>query len=139
MRLATQLSSMLFGVVYVLDEPSAGLHPADSHGLYVTLWKTCGMPETQAFVVEHDLDLMRRAQWLVDVGPAAGEQGGHILYSGVPEGLKAIAESRTARYLFDEIRPPQSYALQPAGWLKLQDIHRHNLKGLDACIPLWGY
>ncbi len=135
LRLATQLSSMLFGVVYVLDEPSAGLHPADSHALYDAL-ENLRDAGNSVFVVEHDLDLMRRAQWLVDVGPAAGEQGGHILYSGVPEGLKAIAESRTARYLFDEIRPPQSYARQPAGWLKLQDIHRHNLKGLDACIPL---
>ncbi|MDM2974087.1 excinuclease ABC subunit UvrA [Citrobacter sp. CK198] len=135
LRLATQLSSMLFGVVYVLDEPSAGLHPSDSHALYDALehLRDAG---NSVFVVEHDLDLMRRAQWLVDVGPAAGEQGGHVLYSGVPEGLKAVSQSRTARYLFDEVRPPQSFARIPSGWLKLQDIHRHNLKGLDVDIPL---
>lgn len=73
------------------------------------------------FVVEHDLNLMRRAQWLVDVGPSAGEQGGHVLYSGIPEDLKAVTQSRTARYLFDEVRPPQSFARIPSGWLKLQD------------------
>ncbi|MCS5949210.1 hypothetical protein LNP05_29820 [Klebsiella pneumoniae subsp. pneumoniae] len=126
---------MLFGVVHVLDEPSAGLHPADSHALYDAL-ENLRDAGNSVFVVEHDLDLMRRAQWLVDVGPAAENRA--VIFSTVVylKVWKAIAESRTARYLFDEIRPPQSYARQPAGWLKLQDIHRHNLKGLDACIPL---
>lgn len=69
------------------------------------------------FVVEHDLDLMRRAQWLVDVGPDAGERGGRVLYSGEPDGLRKIAESRTARYLFDEIPAPGSRAREATGWL----------------------
>ncbi|MDW3502873.1 excinuclease ABC subunit A, partial [Escherichia coli] len=76
LRLATQLSSMLFGVVYVLDEPSAGLHPSDSQSLYDSLDKLRDAGNS-VFVVEHDLELMRRAQWLVDVGPDAGEQGGN--------------------------------------------------------------
>ncbi|HEJ7121863.1 excinuclease ABC subunit A [Serratia marcescens] len=135
LRLATQLSSMLFGVVYVLDEPSAGLHPSDSHALYDAL-ENLRDTGNSVFVVEHDLDLMRRAQWLVDVGPEAGEKGGHILYSGMPEGLKAVSESRTARYLFDEVRQPQSFARQPSGWLTLRGIRRHNLKGIDVDIPL---
>ncbi|WP_027820918.1 excinuclease ABC subunit UvrA [Paraburkholderia bannensis] len=135
LRLATQLSSMLFGVVYVLDEPSAGLHPTDSHALYDALDKLRDAGNS-VFVVEHDLDLMRRAQWLVDVGPDAGEGGGRVLYSGAPEGLRAIAQSRTARYLFDEIPAPPSRNRVPAGWLELQGIERHNLHGVDARIPL---
>ncbi|WP_321889072.1 excinuclease ABC subunit UvrA [Paraburkholderia bannensis] len=135
LRLATQLSSMLFGVVYVLDEPSAGLHPTDSHALYDALDKLRDAGNS-VFVVEHDLDLMRRAQWLVDVGPDAGEGGGRVLYSGVPEGLREIAQSRTARYLFDEIPAPPSRNRAPTGWLELQGIQRHNLHGVDARIPL---
>ena len=135
LRLATQLSSLLFGVVYVLDEPSAGLHPSDSRALYDALDRLRDAGNS-VFAVEHDLDLMRRAQWLVDVGPEAGESGGRVLYSGEPNGLREIAESRTARYLFDEIPAPNSRGRKPAGWLELQGIHRHNLHGVDARIPL---
>jgi excinuclease ABC subunit A len=135
LRLATQLSSMLFGVVYVLDEPSAGLHPADSQALYDSL-DSLRDAGNSLFVVEHDLDLMRRAQWLVDVGPDAGERGGRVLYSGPPQGLRDIAESRTARYLFDETPAPASHAREPGGWLELRGIRRHNLHGVDARIPL---
>ncbi|AIR01464.2 excinuclease ABC subunit A [Pluralibacter gergoviae] len=135
LRLATQLSAMLFGVVYVLDEPSAGLHPADSDALYDALE---GLRDAgnSVFVVEHDLALMRRAQWLVDVGPAAGEGGGRVLYSGEPEGLKAVPDSVTAQYLFDAVRPPRMTGRQPIGWLQLRNIHRHNLRGVDADIAL---
>ncbi|WP_297200078.1 excinuclease ABC subunit UvrA [uncultured Pluralibacter sp.] len=135
LRLATQLSAMLFGVVYVLDEPSAGLHPADSHALYDALEKLRDAGNS-VFVVEHDLDLMRRAEWLVDVGPQAGERGGHVVYSGLPDGLKGIEDSQTARYLFNQVPPPASRRRRPAGWLQLRDIRRHNLQGVDADIPL---
>lgn len=135
LRLATQLGSLLFGVVYVLDEPSAGLHPADSQALYNALDKLRDGGNS-VFVVEHDLELMRRAQWLVDVGPDAGEHGGRVLYSGAPAGLREIAESRTARYLFDELPAPASRGREPSGWLELKGIHRHNLRGVDARIPL---
>ncbi|MEK5768486.1 excinuclease ABC subunit A, partial [Acinetobacter schindleri] len=93
------IRSKLFGVVYVLDEPSAGLHPADAEALVDALdaLKRAG---NSLFVVEHDLDLMRRADWLVDVGPGAGEKGGEVLYSGPPAGLREVAASRTAAYLF---------------------------------------
>lgn len=137
LRLATQLSSLLFGVVYVLDEPSAGLHPADSQSLYDSLDRLSEAGNS-VFVVEHDLDLMRRAQWLVDVGPDAGEHGGQVLYSGEPEGLREIEASRTARYLFNEVPAPESRLRGPAGWLELQGINRHNLHGIDASIPLGG-
>ena len=135
LRLATQLSSLLFGVVYVLDEPSAGLHPADSRPLYDALARLRDAGNS-GFVVEHDLDLMRRAQWLVDVGPDAGEQGGQVLYSGAPDGLQDVAESRTARYLFDEIPAPASSERKPSAWLELNGVHRHNLHGVDARVPL---
>jgi excinuclease ABC subunit A len=90
LRLATQLRSGLFGVVYVLDEPSAGLHPADAEPLLRVLdqLKAAG---NSLFVVEHDMDVVRRADWIVDVGPGAGEQGGHVLYSGPVGGLEVVA------------------------------------------------
>jgi excinuclease ABC subunit A len=157
-RLATQLHANLFGVVYVLDEPSAGLHPADSEALAVALarLKAAG---NSLFVVEHDLDMMRRADWLVDVGPAAGEHGGVVLYSGPPAGLAAVAQSETRRYLFGDPgvdadvdpdadldadphadprkQPPRARtARPPAGWLRLAGVTRNNLHGVDAAFPL---
>ncbi len=85
LRLATQVRSNLFGVVYVLDEPSAGLHPADTEALLAALdrLKAAG---NSLFVVEHDPDVIRHADWIVDIGPAAGEHGGEVLYSGPPAG-----------------------------------------------------
>lgn len=137
LRLATQIRSNLFGVVYVLDEPSAGLHPADAEALIDALdqLKHAG---NSLFVVEHDLDTMRRADWIVDVGPDAGEQGGRVLYSGPPEGLRDIAASHTARYLFgnDGDNNPPARARSPAGWLRLEDVSRNNLVGVDAAFPL---
>ncbi|MDB5744542.1 MAG: excinuclease subunit UvrA [Polaromonas sp.] len=135
LRLATQIRSNLFGVVYVLDEPTAGLHPADSQALVAALdqLKRSG---NSLFVVEHDLDMMRRADWLVDVGPDAGERGGHVLYSGPPEGLRRIGTSKTARYLFAETALPSRSPRTPQGWLELRGISRNNLRQLDARFPL---
>ncbi|WP_142805976.1 excinuclease ABC subunit UvrA [Stenotrophomonas maltophilia] len=135
LRLATQLSSLLFGVLYVLDEPSAGLHPADSQALYDALERLRDGGNS-VFVVEHDLELMRRAQWLVDVGPQAGEHGGRVLYSGEPDGLRHVQDSRTALYLFDQVPAPASRQRSAGNWLELQGIHRHNLQGVDAQVPL---
>ena len=89
LRLATQIRSNLFGVVYVLDEPSAGLHPADTEALLAALDQLKGAGNS-LFVVEHDLEVMRRADWIVDVGPGAGEHGGRVLYSGPFEGFAAL-------------------------------------------------
>ena len=135
LRLATQLSSLLFGVLYVLDEPSAGLHPADSQALYDALERLRDGGNS-VFVVEHDLELMRRAQWLVDVGPQAGEHGGRVLYSGEPDGLRNVQDSRTAQYLFDRVPAPASRQRSVNSWLALKGIHRHNLHGVDAQVPL---
>jgi excinuclease ABC subunit A len=135
LRLATQVRSSLFGVVYVLDEPSSGLHPADTEALLDALaqLKAAG---NSLFVVEHALDVIRQADWLVDVGPLAGERGGQVLYSGVPEGLRKIEASQTRRYLFGEAPPPQRTPREPTGWLKLAGVHRNNLNDLEVDFPL---
>ena len=135
LRLATQVRSNLFGVVYVLDEPSAGLHPADTEALLRALdrLKASG---NSLFVVEHELDVIRRADWIVDVGPAAGEGGGEILYSGPPDGLRDIAASQTRLHLFDVAPLPAREPRTPTGWLRLAGVTRNNLADLDAAFPL---
>ncbi|MEU7514127.1 excinuclease ABC subunit UvrA [Streptomyces sp. NPDC042898] len=135
LRLATQLRSGLFGVVYVLDEPSAGLHPADTEALLVVLdrLKAAG---NSVFVVEHHLDVVRHADWLVDVGPHAGVHGGHVLYSGPPQGLAAVETSATRRFLFDREAPTARPVRAPAGWLRTGPVTRHNLRAVDAAFPV---
>lgn len=135
LRLATQVRSKLFGVVYVLDEPTAGLHPADSDALMTAL-DALKLGGNSLFVIEHDLDAMRRAQWLVDIGPDAGEHGGHVLYSGRPAGLEGVARSHTARYLFDRALPAMRTVRTPSAWLALADITRNNLASLNVRFPL---
>jgi excinuclease ABC subunit A len=135
LRLATQLGSQLFGVIYVLDEPSAGLHPADGEALFEALQRLKADGNT-LFVVEHDLETMRRADWLIDVGPAAGEQGGQVLYSGPPAGLVEIEASQTRAYLFAESQRQTRTARKPTAWLKLEGITRNNLNNLSAEFPL---
>jgi excinuclease ABC subunit A len=135
LRLATQLRSQLFGVVYVLDEPSAGLHPADGEALLASLQKLKAASNS-IFVVEHDVEVMRQADWIVDVGPEAGERGGRVLYSGPPAGLAGTAGSHTAQYLSGQapiaVRTPR----EPQGWLELRGVTRNNLHGVDARFPL---
>jgi excinuclease ABC subunit A len=135
LRLATQLGSQLFGVVYVLDEPSAGLHPADSEALFEALQRLKAAGNS-LFVVEHDLETMRRADWLVDVGPDAGEHGGTVLYSGPPAGLAKIKASRTREHLFAKAAARHSPRREPSQWLKLDGITRNNLTDLAAQFPL---
>ncbi|MEV5277049.1 excinuclease ABC subunit UvrA [Streptomyces sp. NPDC051993] len=135
LRLATQLRSGLFGVVYVLDEPSAGLHPADTEALLTVLnrLKAAG---NSVFVVEHHLDVVRTADWLVDVGPLAGDHGGRVLHSGPVAGLAHVEESATRRFLFDRSPAPRRTVRAPRGRLELTGITRHNLRGVDAAFPL---
>nr|MBA2745085.1 excinuclease ABC subunit UvrA [Flavisolibacter sp.] len=134
LRLATQVRSNLFGVVYVLDEPSAGLHPADTEALLRAMdrLKASG---NSLFVVEHELDVIRHADWIIDVGPGAGEKGGAILYSGPMEGLRKIKISRTADYLFSP-SAPSSLQREALGWLTLSGVQRNNLHHLDVRFPL---
>ena len=135
LRLATQIRSNLFGVVYVLDEPSAGLHPADTQALLQAL-QQLKLAGNSLFVIEHDLDVMRRAEWIVDVGPGAGANGGRVLYSGPLAGLRDVSESHTARYLFAESQPVQRQPRTPRGWLELKKVTRNNLRGLDVSFPI---
>lgn len=135
LRLATQLRAQLFGVIYVLDEPSAGLHPADTEALLRALARLKAGGNS-VFVVEHELELIRAAEWIVDIGPEAGEQGGQVLYSGPPDGLKHCAASHTRRYLFDVAPPSPPAPREPLGWLRLEGIERNNVQGLDVAFPL---
>ncbi|MFF2921284.1 ABC transporter [Streptomyces celluloflavus] len=135
LRLATQLRSGLFGVVYVLDEPSAGLHPADTRSLLTVLGrlKEAG---NSLFVVEHDMDVVRRADWIVDVGPRAGEHGGQVLHSGPVAALADVPASATRRFLFAAEPPAGRTPRRPSGTLALYGVTLHNLRGLDAVFPL---
>ncbi|MCC0094760.1 excinuclease ABC subunit UvrA [Streptomyces flavotricini] len=137
LRLATQLRSGLFGVVYVLDEPSAGLHPADTEALLGVLDRLKAAGNT-VFVVEHHLDVVRHADWLVEVGPLAGEHGGRVLYSGPPRRLAGVAGSATARHLFAgrEADPGRRPVRTASGSVRLTAVERHNLRGVDAAFPL---
>lgn len=135
LRLATQVRSNLFGVVYVLDEPSAGLHPADTKALLRALDKLKASGNS-LFVVEHEVDVIRHADWIVDVGPAAGELGGHILYSGPLEGLREIEVSVTRHYIYKNPVSTFKTNRQPTGWLKLEGVTRNNLDKLDVSFPL---
>ena len=135
LRLATQVRSNLFGVVYVLDEPSAGLHPADTEALLTALEKLKASGNS-LFVVEHEVDVIRRADWIVDVGPAAGEKGGEILYSGPLAGLEKITASETRRHLFGNGKRLPRTPREPQGWLRLRGVTRNNLQMLDAEFPL---
>ncbi|MFE3200021.1 ABC transporter [Embleya sp. NPDC059237] len=135
LRLATQLRSGLFGVVYVLDEPSAGLHAADTEALLVVLDRLRAAGNS-LFVVEHRMAVARRAGWLVDVGPGAGEGGGRILYSGLPAGLREVADSATRRFLFPAGPPPVREPRSAGAWLTLTGVTLHNLRDLDVAFPL---
>ena len=135
LRLATQLTSELFGVVYVLDEPSAGLHPQDTRALLDVLdgLKARG---NSLFVVEHSLEVMQHADWIVDVGPGAGEHGGRVLYSGEVDGLAHVQESLTRGYLFGGSGLPPHTPRKPEQWIKLSGVSRNNLHNVDVQIPL---
>lgn len=135
LRLATQVRSNLFGVVYVLDEPSAGLHPADTEALLVVLEKLKASGNS-LFVVEHELDVIRCADWIVDVGPAAGNKGGEILYSGPLAGLQTITLSETRRHLFETRTTARRPPREPRGWLRLTGVTRNNLRRVDAAFPI---
>lgn len=132
LRLATALRSGLFGVVYVLDEPCAGLHPADAEPLYLLLERIRSAGNT-LLVVEHVMDLVKRADWICDVGPGAGQHGGKVLYSGPLAGLRKVKQSITRRHLFPTSRRQAIHSPRsPDGWIRLEGIRRHNLD--DLCV-----
>jgi excinuclease ABC subunit A len=138
LRLATQLRAGLFGVLYVLDEPSAGLHPADAEPLLEVLDRL-RRAGNSLFVVEHDMDVVRRADWIVDVGPGAGELGGEVLYSGPVAGLADVESSVTRRHLFDMAVPAARAPRKSSEMLRLQHISFHNLQDVEVALPLGSF
>lgn len=135
LRLAAQLRSGLFGVAYVLDEPSAGLHPSEK-GVLTTLFHRFLAEGNSVLLVEHDMSLVEQSDWLVDVGPGAGVAGGEVLYSGPPAGLSGVAGSRTAEYLGSPLPTPTGTPRTPGGRLELRGITARTLRELDATFPL---
>jgi excinuclease ABC subunit A len=135
-RLATQIGAGLSGVLYVLDEPSIGLHQRDTHRLLDALMQLRDRGNS-IVVVEHDRELMRAADYLVDLGPGAGERGGELLAFGAPADVMAAPTSLTGAYL----RGARAIAVpkrrrQPRSWLRMAQVSTHNLKGVSARLPL---
>ena len=135
-RLATQIGSGLVGVAYILDEPSIGLHQRDNDKLLSTLNSLRDLGNT-LIVVEHDEDTMRAANFIVDVGPGAGEHGGHIVATGTVEDLVNCEESITGAYLSGRIRiPVPEVRRTPTGWIEVRCAQENNLKKINVKFPL---
>ena len=136
-RLATQIGSSLMGVLYVLDEPSIGLHQRDNERLLATLKRLRDLGNT-LIVVEHDEDTMRAADYIVDIGPGAGIHGGHVVFSGTPKELEACTESLTSDYLTGRKRIPipEKRRKGNGGKLVVKGAAENNLKNIDVKIPL---
>jgi excinuclease ABC subunit A len=135
-RLATQIGSSLVGVMYVLDEPSIGLHQRDNEKLIATLDRLRDLGNT-VIVVEHDEGTMRAADHLVDLGPGAGEHGGHVIAAGTPEEVTRNPASLTGQYLSGKRRiEVPTERREPSGALLVRGAREHNLKGVDVTIPL---
>jgi excinuclease ABC subunit A len=136
-RLATQIGSGLMGVLYVLDEPSVGLHQRDNKRLIATLKALRDLGNT-ILVVEHDEETIRSADWVVDIGPGAGAEGGYIVVSGTPEDVARHPHSITGLYLSGRRRIPIPARRRPrtGGTLIVRGAREHNLKNIDVRIPL---
>ncbi len=139
-RLATQIGSGLVGVLYVLDEPSIGLHQRDNHRLIETLIRLRDLGNT-LIVVEHDEDTIRVADWIVDIGPGAGEHGGQIVVNGPVDTLLASAESLTGQYLSGRrtIDIPSIRRPRDRGWVTVTGAREHNLKNVTVKFPLGNF
>jgi excinuclease ABC subunit A len=135
-RLATQIGSNLMGVLYVLDEPSIGLHQRDNAKLIATLARLRDLGNT-LIVVEHDEDTMRHADYIVDMGPGAGVHGGHIVAEGTPQEVMANARSITGKYLSGEAKIEiPTERRQPVGYITVKGAKENNLKQLNVQLPL---
>jgi len=137
-RLATQIGSGLVGVLYVLDEPSIGLHQRDNRRLIDTLTRLRDLGNT-LIVVEHDEDTIRTADWIVDIGPGAGEHGGRVVHSGDLAGLLASADSVTGAYLSGRRQipmPAERRPVDPKRQVTVQGAREHNLQNIDVSFPL---
>lgn len=135
-RLATQIGSGLVGVAYILDEPSIGLHQRDNDKLLQTLFHLRDLGNS-VIVVEHDEDTMRAADYIVDIGPGAGEHGGHVVAAGTAEEIMKCEDSITGAYLSGRIQiPVPKERRKPTGWLTVRGAAENNLKNIDVKIPL---
>jgi len=135
-RLATQIGSGLVGVVYILDEPSIGLHQKDNDKLLETLKKLRDLGNT-LLVVEHDEDTMREADYIIDIGPAAGEHGGEVVATGTAEEIMKNPKSITGKYLSGEYKIPiPKVRREPKGYIKVKGAKENNLKNINVDIPL---
>jgi excinuclease ABC subunit A len=137
-RLATQIGSGLVGVLYVLDEPSIGLHQRDNHRLIETLVRLRDLGNT-LIVVEHDEDTIKTADWVVDIGPGAGEHGGNVVHSGSLQGLLANEESLTGQYLSGKRSIPTPEVRRPIDRKRRLTVHgarEHNLQDVDVSFPI---
>ncbi|MDA0374422.1 MAG: excinuclease ABC subunit UvrA [Planctomycetota bacterium] len=135
-RLATQLGNRLVGVLYVLDEPTIGLHPRDTARLMDTLFELRDLGNT-VVAVEHDESVIRRADWVVDMGPGAGHRGGEVVASGTPVAVARDSAALTGQYLRGELGVPvPTVRRQPLGHVVLENCDLHNLKGFDVRFPL---
>ncbi len=136
-RLASQIGSGLVGTLYVLDEPSIGLHQRDNRRLIDTLLRLRDLGNT-VIVVEHDEETIREADWLVDIGPGAGEHGGDVVYSGPVKGITKVKESITGQYLAGKKSIPVPLHRRQPGleWLEIKGAREHNLCNIDVRIPL---
>ncbi|KYH31508.1 excinuclease ABC subunit UvrA [Neomoorella mulderi] len=136
-RLATQIGSQLMGVLYILDEPSIGLHQRDNARLIATLKRLRDLGNT-VIVVEHDEDTMRAADYIIDIGPGAGEQGGRVVAAGTPAEVMANPRSLTGQYLSGRRRIPVPARRRRPGdkWLTIKGAREHNLKNIDVSFPL---
>lgn len=134
-RLATQLISRLFGVLYVLDEPAAGLHPEDVRALIQSL-RSLLEAGNSLVIVEHNLDVIAEADWLTEVGPGPGRLGGEIVYNGIPSGLAQVSRSPTAGYLFGQHYQGLRQRRLPERWLKLEQVTCNNIHSVNVQIPL---
>lgn len=136
-RLATQIGSGLTGVIYVLDEPSIGLHQRDNKKLIDTLIRLRDMENT-LIVVEHDEETIRSADWIVDLGPGAGEHGGRVVAEGPVEAIMQNPESITGKYLKGEmsIPVPERRRKPTDKWLVLKGVREHNLKSINVAFPI---
>ena len=135
-RLATQIGSGLVGVAYILDEPSIGLHQRDNDKLLGTLTHLRDLGNS-VIVVEHDEDTMFAADYIVDIGPGAGRNGGEVVATGTAADIMACKDSLTGAYLSGRIKiPVPAERRKPAGWIKVRGARENNLKNIDVDIPL---
>ncbi len=136
-RLATQIGSQLVGVLYILDEPSVGLHQRDNKRLIETLKRLRDLGNT-VIVVEHDRETIEQADWVVDLGPGAGRHGGEVVAEGTPDDIRTHPDSLTGKFLagIERIEPPETRRIPNQKWLQVCGAQGHNLRNIDVRFPL---